>query len=1628
MTTMATTTPAAAGPATSDEDFSTEWLTHHPAGRAVSSSSSSSSSNRSNHVGDVIPRFVWNAQGLVLEEGQIVAYSLPQGRRPALYQWQSSTAATIASTASATATAMECQILTRQQVEESSSSTRPNNNNNNNAMDPPSRYSSHITNTIRERLEQNLHTYIVDHILPDCLLHALLEEAWAQFFEKGLALQQQQLQHQPTGSTTSSLSGGMGSTRPPYYTSVSASTTSTTTTTGSMTTPEYFTLQTLLQRIKAGATLAYNYYICHHPYGSLSSSSSSSSEQQESLLRRSRRTTLPPRPNPYQKGGKIALYLLDKLEGQGESSKIITKQELEHESTTDKPTTAAATLPPPPPPQDIINDTESDRVISLDEAPTNTQDDMKIQPVVAPGNETDPTKTINESEIPETLEMTIGENKDGEAISGPPQPPEEEATIDNGDKEISTSSEPIVDTTISDSTSTKVEATGTKETQSTTTTTTTNVEGNVMGDNNKSKTNEASTVGTSTRKRKQRDDDDDDENDNGKVVLINAHEEELESVEDDADQDEDFDTNDEMEAEDDDDDILEGVVKEQPQLDIDMDGCANHGDDDDDDNLDEEQEEEEDDDEDGDYITQNPLLQPTPESILEWMGRRGKSMGAAEIQEAVGICLKANLGLYDLTALDQRALGVQGDSFVLDSAGEKWKDLKKYEPTTFLRCKFRLKSDTEEEQEWLRRQELEDKQRKEKVWASWRFKGIHGGYSIWPMWMESVKDRIQAKKDEAPAEIALVQNDDQAQDDEALAQSLAAENASSRRSARRGNTKDGVFYGTQSQMSQKQLGETIVRICKQSFMHTLIGLQALVGDESSNPIHRLRTALARVLWKRNQIARFQVTNIWSDQPLWNSLRTAPQWTVDDDDETRDSTTTECMRVLVEYVRELHQTELLLRNMVLRQLTFTSTAAIATAADEGAGTLESFDSTDFEDPGSIEWKSTGHAFIGKRIFRPINQPAGGNEDCRWFEVKEFVESVPYDGPVDEKNENGAVLAERRMRFRAFAVDGQNDPLILTEAQVAAGIKAGEQCISLQSKPGQKRHPFAGGIGTKISLRGVSSSHECLVVGFDTEFLSTDHEVPSDNRQLFKVLLLPLSVEQVDAFWVNLSFDESGKISCCRVGDPEAITYKLEQSDFDEKSQAFQVCRGIISFLENHKHANIFLEPVDPIALNIPTYFDIVKRPMDISTLSKNLEQGLYSKISPTKGVGRSTISRMLNGPFRDDALLIFDNAIAFNPPDDWIHQTAKAIRKALVKKIEQATRNAEDIGSAKATQKGSVYVDEDSDVDMYEYESDRDDEDFTSGRRAKKRKRKSGVNKDDVSLKAIEGPIRLQQTLSETLGLRGPFARLPIISDANGFSLKSGWGCRHRTGKVDAKERAQDEQMEKELEEILLLQQLADESERATVRRSARAHVSEGIRPKGDSGKPLNAKVVYHPLKELPVIEGMLDAPELSATNRAEVEMFLEQSHETYYAKLYQQFSKQLSSDSGYGLFANTSFPPYLGRVLPASFDRDDATWEIRFEYIIPAVRWVIRGLIQSGHLTELEPLTIDAPFTSGVIMTSDLYYHDPSDHPFDLLEIRRKKKGDDASSEDEIELSEYEKLRAERVSRNAERLKMLGLA
>ncbi|MCO5593611.1 hypothetical protein L7F22_047626 [Adiantum nelumboides] len=48
-----------------------------------------------------------------------------------------------------------------------------------------------------------------------------------------------------------------------------------------------------------------------------------------------------------------------------------------------------------------------------------------------------------------------------------------------------------------------------------------------------------------------------------------------------------------------------------------------------------------------------------------------------------------------------------------------------------------------------------------------------------------------------------------------------------------------------------------------------------------------------------------------------------------------------------------------------------------------------------------------------------------------------------------------------------------------------------------------------------------------------------------------------------------------------------------------------CAAILKKLEEHAYAWIFLEPVDPVKLNLPDYYQIIKSPMDLGTVKKKL---------------------------------------------------------------------------------------------------------------------------------------------------------------------------------------------------------------------------------------------------------------------------------------------------------------------------------------------------------------------------------------------------------------------------------------
>ncbi|KAJ1968606.1 hypothetical protein IWQ62_001146 [Dispira parvispora] len=91
-----------------------------------------------------------------------------------------------------------------------------------------------------------------------------------------------------------------------------------------------------------------------------------------------------------------------------------------------------------------------------------------------------------------------------------------------------------------------------------------------------------------------------------------------------------------------------------------------------------------------------------------------------------------------------------------------------------------------------------------------------------------------------------------------------------------------------------------------------------------------------------------------------------------------------------------------------------------------------------------------------------------------------------------------------------------------------------------------------------------------------------------------------------------------------------------------------CYKILKKLQNQRTAVPFLRPVDPIRDGAPTYFDVVKHPMDLETVGKKLEAHQYPTVEA----------------FVADIQLIFDNCFLFNPPENFMHAQGKRVQASF----------------------------------------------------------------------------------------------------------------------------------------------------------------------------------------------------------------------------------------------------------------------------------------------------------------------------------------------------------------------------
>ncbi|PWY87674.1 Bromodomain-containing protein [Aspergillus heteromorphus CBS 117.55] len=134
-----------------------------------------------------------------------------------------------------------------------------------------------------------------------------------------------------------------------------------------------------------------------------------------------------------------------------------------------------------------------------------------------------------------------------------------------------------------------------------------------------------------------------------------------------------------------------------------------------------------------------------------------------------------------------------------------------------------------------------------------------------------------------------------------------------------------------------------------------------------------------------------------------------------------------------------------------------------------------------------------------------------------------------------------------------------------------------------------------------------------------------------------------------------------------------------------------CQEVLDELYKPKHfgyAAPFYYPVDPVALNIPTYHSIIKKPMDLATVGTKLKAGQYENAKE----------------FELDIRLILKNCFKFNIPGDPTYVSGQRLDEEFNRKWAQKSRYLEqhephpEHHSAESSEEESEEEAEESDYD------------------------------------------------------------------------------------------------------------------------------------------------------------------------------------------------------------------------------------------------------------------------------------------------------------------------------------------
>ncbi|XP_009466526.1 PREDICTED: bromodomain testis-specific protein [Nipponia nippon] len=125
-------------------------------------------------------------------------------------------------------------------------------------------------------------------------------------------------------------------------------------------------------------------------------------------------------------------------------------------------------------------------------------------------------------------------------------------------------------------------------------------------------------------------------------------------------------------------------------------------------------------------------------------------------------------------------------------------------------------------------------------------------------------------------------------------------------------------------------------------------------------------------------------------------------------------------------------------------------------------------------------------------------------------------------------------------------------------------------------------------------------------------------------------------------------------CSIIINPPPPEYINNKNSGCQTNQLQYLQRVVMKAMWRHNFSWPFHQPVDAAALNLPDYYSIIKKPMDLSTIKKRLEHNYYTKAVECI----------------EDFKTMFLNCYIYNKPGDDIVFMAQELEKVFMQKIAQ----------------------------------------------------------------------------------------------------------------------------------------------------------------------------------------------------------------------------------------------------------------------------------------------------------------------------------------------------------------------